>query len=61
MSGESMERAEQKIRDLEAEVRIQGNRIETLQEALDGAHRVIRQLRDKDSELPALDNSAPIP
>ena len=61
MSGEAMERAEARIRDLEAEVRIMGTRIETLEEALAGAHRVIRESRDKDSQLPALDISAPTP
>lgn len=54
-----MERAEARSMELEAlnkrldfVVREQRATIETLEEALNGAHRVIRHLRDGDSVLP---------
>lgn len=59
MSGEPTERAEARIMELEAlnkrldfVVREQRATIETLEEALAGAHRIIRHLRDVDSVLP---------
>lgn len=42
----------QKIGELEAVNKAQKTKIETLEEALNGAHRVIRHLRDGDSVLP---------
>ncbi len=52
---------EGKLLELEAVVKVQKLQIETLEEALAGAHRIIQQVRDKDSILPPLDNSAPTP
>lgn len=60
MSGEALERAEARIKDLETMLKGKEAKIETLTEALAGAHRVITQHRDRDSVLP-LDNSTPIP
>jgi len=59
MSGEPMERAETRIKELEAKNKAQGAQIETLQEALDGAHRIVRQLRDRDSGIPAYTEQVP--
>lgn len=42
----------QKVGELEAVNKAQKTKIETLEEALNGAHRVIRHLRDGDSVLP---------
>lgn len=58
---ETLVNALQKIADLEAVTKTQRLRIETLEEALAGAHRIIQQGRDRGSVLPALDNSAPTP
>ena len=60
MSGEALERAEARIKDLETALKGKEAKIETLTEALAGAHRVIQQQRDKDSIMP-LDISTPSP
>ena len=52
MSGEALDRAEERIRTLEAENKRLRAELETATEALAGAHRVIRHQRDKDSVLP---------
>ena len=56
---ETLHNALQRVTELEAlnkrldsVVREQKTKIETLDEALNGAHRVIRHLRDGDSVLP---------
>jgi multidrug resistance efflux pump len=56
MSGESAERAEARIAALEAENKALRSKLETAEDALAGAHRVIRQARDKDSTIAPLDN-----
>lgn len=48
-----MARAETRIQELEAENKKLRADLETANEALAGAHRVIRHQRDKDSVLPS--------
>lgn len=55
-AGAIMLHQEQRIAALEAENKELRAKLETAEEALAGAHRVIRQARDKDSDLQALDN-----
>lgn len=49
---EPLSNALQRVQELEAENRDLRNKLETAEEALAGAHRVIRQARDRDSTLP---------
>lgn len=49
---ETLANALQRIKDLEAENKALKSKLETAEEALAGAHRVIRETRDKDSVLP---------
>ena len=51
MSGESMERAEERIATLEAENRMLRAKLETVSEALTGAQNIVRELRDRDSSV----------
>ena len=54
---EALANALQRIQELEAENRSLRSKLETLDEALQGAQNIVRQLRDKDSglqESPAL-------
>ena len=60
MSGEALDRAEERIRTLEAENKRLRAELETATEALAGAHRVIRHQRDKDSVLPEESLEVPI-
>lgn len=53
---ETLANALQRIKELEAENRELRTKLETAEEALAGAHRVIRQARDKDSTIAPLDN-----
>lgn len=57
MSGEALGRAEERIRTLEAENKTLRAELETTREALDGAHRVVRQIRDQQSTFPGLEES----
>lgn len=41
----------QRIADLEAENKALKAKLETAEEALAGAHRIVRQIRDRDSTL----------
>lgn len=43
---------EQENKELKAEVKRLNRELEDAKEALAGAHRIIRQIRDKDSTLP---------
>lgn len=49
---ETLHNALQKIGELEATIKEYRIKLETVEEALAGAHRVIRHLRDVDSVLP---------
>lgn len=53
---DTMVNALRRIKDLEAENKALRSKLETVEEALAGAHRVIRQARDKDSTIAPLDN-----
>lgn len=48
---ETLTNALQRIQDLEKENKALRAQVETLEEALAGAHRVVRQSRDRDSLL----------
>lgn len=49
---ETMTNALQRIQELEAENRSLRSKLKTLDEALQGAQNIVRQLRDRDSDLP---------
>lgn len=53
---DTLTNALRRIAALEAENKALRSKLETVEDALAGAHRVIRQARDKDSTIAPLDN-----
>lgn len=56
-AGAIMLHQEQRIKELEAENKELRAKLETAESALAGAQNIVRELRDRDSDLPSLADS----